>query len=127
MKILSIDNQPIHELPFLNAGKRPGDFYTDRLPIHVATVDALPEGCEAIVATADLQGREFSPKNTTRQLQQGLRLLGEVLPEFLAAEIFPELGVNEAKTGAFLAGDFYTVPGLDKRGGRRAWVDDRPQ
>ena len=73
----------------------------------------LPDDLDAIVATADLQGRE--------RFQDGIggppRLLGEVLPERLAVELLPELNIIPERVGVILAGDFYTVPNLDKRGG----------
>jgi len=113
MRILSINPEPITEIPFLNAGRGPGGFYEDRLPVMNAVVDRLPDGVIAIIATADLQGRERfqdSPNGVPR-------LLGEVLPNQLASEIVPGLGLNEGNTGVFLAGDLYTVPSLDRRGG----------
>ncbi|TWT35064.1 hypothetical protein KOR42_52330 [Thalassoglobus neptunius] len=113
MRITSIIEEPFIELPFLNAGKGQGSFYVDRLPIHEATVDVLPDEVDAIVVTADLQGRE--------RFQDGdggpLRLLGEVLPQRLTDEILPSLKFRSEQCGVILAGDFYTVPGLDKRGG----------
>lgn len=113
MKIISIAEQPGWRLPFLNAGKGPGGFYRDILPVQTGLVDQLPDGLDAIVATADLQGRE-----TFDSASGGpLRLLGEVLPQILATEILPELGIDSQRTGVILAGDLYTVPALDKRGG----------
>lgn len=112
MKITSI-SQPVTEIPFLNAGKRANDFYVDRLPIHIATVDHLPDGVAALIATADLQGRErFQDGNG-----QPIRLLGEVLPQRFADETIPKLQLPTGRIGVILAGDFYTVPALDKRGG----------
>lgn len=113
MKIKDI-TPPLVELPFLNAGRGPGGFYEDRLPIHQAIVDRLPRGLSAIVATSDLQGRERMRKSPTTPP----RLLGEVLPDILVSRILPELDVpSEDKFGVILAGDFYTVPALDRRGG----------
>lgn len=113
MKIVSITEEPRWCLPFLNAGKGPGGFYRDSLPIQTGFVDQLPGGLEAIIATADLQGRE-----TFESAAGGpLRLLGEVLPQILATEILPELAIHPHQTGVILAGDLYTVPALDKRGG----------
>ena len=112
MKILSI-SEPIIEFRYLNAGRGPGGFYVDTLPIHVAKVSELPAELAAMVVTADLQGREtFAEANG-----QPLRLLGEVLPQRLVAEVFPKLNLPAGRIGAVLAGDFYTVPALDKRGG----------
>lgn len=113
MRIQSIQQQPIAEVPFLNAGRRAGDFYRDTLPVHLGYVDRLPAGLSTIIVAADLQGRE------TFQSADGqpLRLLGEVLPNFLSQEVIPSLGIGSDRIGVILAGDFYTVPALDKRGG----------
>ncbi len=113
MRITSISSEPILEIPFLNAGKGQGSFYVDRLPVLTAEVDGLPENLDAIVATADLQGRERFEESASGPP----RLLGEVLPKRLSETILPSLGLTAERTGVILAGDFYTVPGLDKRGG----------
>ncbi len=113
MRITSINTEPITEVQFLNAGRRPGGYYVDRLPVHEAIVDRLPDGVSAIIATADLQGRERFGNSNMRPP----RLLGEVLPQMLTGEILPELRLPPGEIGVLLAGDFYTVPALDKRGG----------
>ncbi|MCS7466420.1 metallophosphoesterase [Stieleria sp. ICT_E10.1] len=113
MRITSIQPELIREISFLNAGRGPGGFYRDSLPVHRGFVDALPEGMSAIIATADLQGRETFESAGGKQL----RLLGEVLPAILCDEILPNLGLADGRIGVLLAGDFYTVPALDKRGG----------
>lgn len=113
MKIQSISTELIRDIPFLNAGKGAGSFYVDRLPVHLGVVDELPGELDAIVATADLQGRErFQDAGGGPP-----RLLGEVLPKRLAEETLPELRISPLRTGVLLAGDFYTVPALDRRGG----------
>lgn len=112
MRITSI-SEPIQEIRFLNAGKGAGSFYVDKLPVHTATVTDLPDTLDAIVATADLQGRErFEEAHGGPP-----RLLGEALPLRLAREILPELNLDASRCAAVLAGDFYTVPNLDSRGG----------
>ncbi len=113
MRITSIQSELIQEIAFLNAGRGPGGFYRDSLPVHHGFVDALPEGMSAIIVTADLQGRETFASSGGKPI----RLLGEVLPAILAEEIIPNLGVGEGRIGVLLAGDFYTVPALDQRGG----------
>ncbi len=114
MKIIEFQTSAIAEFPFLNAGRGPGQFYEDRIPVHRARVDRLPDGVAAIVATADLQGRERFQES----VGGSLRLLGEVLPQRLVSEVLPSLGIRGSQqVGVFLAGDFYTVPALDQRGG----------
>jgi hypothetical protein len=128
MKIISFQAEPVFEFRYLNAGRGPGQFYEDRLPVHVARVDRLPEGLAALIATADLQGRERFEDSPGGPL----RLLGEALPERLTREVLPALSLPETgRIGVLLAGDFYTVPALDKRGGSgdvtgvwRAFADD---
>lgn len=114
MRIVEFHNDPIVEFPFLNAGRGAGGFYVDQLPIHVATVDRLPADTLAVVVTADLQGRERFEDSPGGPI----RLLGEVLPTRLVTEVLPDFGIDDGKhVSALLAGDFYTVPALDKRGG----------
>lgn len=114
MKIIELHPEPIATFRFLNAGRGPGQFYVDRLPIQHGRVDRLPKGLSAVVVTADLQGRE--------QFEDAKggppRLLGEVVPQRLVEEVFPILKIEDpSRVAALLAGDFYTVPALDKRGG----------
>ncbi len=113
MRITSIDPDPIAEIPYLNAGKGTGAFYEDRLPILTATVDRLPEGMSAMIATADLQFRERFEDSSGGPI----RLLGEVLPGRLRDEVLPLLDLPAGEIGVLLAGDFYTLPALDRRGG----------
>ncbi|CAD79112.1 hypothetical protein RB11420 [Rhodopirellula baltica SH 1] len=113
MRITSIESKLLTEIRYLNAGRGPGDFYNDVVPVHRGFVDALPEGTSAIVVTADLQGRETFKSAGGHPL----RLLGEVLPAMLRADVLPCLGLPKGDIGVLLAGDFYTVPALDKRGG----------
>lgn len=114
MRIIDFPPSSLTEFRYLNAGRRAGEFYQERLPIHHARVDQLPAGLDAIVVTADLQGRE-----RFQEAKGGpLRLLGEVVPARLVVEVLPELGLNDAScVAALLAGDFYTLPALEKRGG----------
>ncbi|GAA5509084.1 metallophosphoesterase [Novipirellula caenicola] len=113
MKITSIDSNLLAEIEFSNAGRGPGDFDNDIVAVHRGYVDSLPDGTAAIVVTADLQGRETFASAAGRPL----RLLGEVLPGMLQTDVLPHLGLPPGDIGVWLAGDFYTVPALDKRGG----------
>ena len=114
MKIIDFSATLLKEIKYLNAGSRRSGFYEERLPIHHARVDALPVGLDAVIVTADLQGRERfqeSPGGPPR-------LLGEALPLRLVQEVLPEVGIHDpSRVAVWLAGDFYTVPALDKRGG----------
>lgn len=120
MRIVSIEESPFHLLPYRNVG---GDRRIVRatLPFLRAKVDALPNGLDAIMATADLQGREFP----TNESANG-RLLGEHLAEHCA--LFAETGMLPPldRIGVILAGDLYTRELLDKRGGsgdvRQVWA-----
>lgn len=103
------------EIAFLNAGRRPNQFFQDSLSVFHGRVAHLPEGLDAVVVTADLQGRELHAK--MKSTTHGLRLLGEVMPEIIV-EYLDALGVNStANVGSILAGDFYTYPDLRGRGG----------
>ncbi len=114
MKILNLHPDPIEVFDFLNAGRRPNQFYVDTLPVYLAEVDRLPDDLAAIVVTADLQGREKFPD---RRASDQLRLLGEVLPNMLRPTL-ESIGISpDSNVGAFLAGDFYTYPDLRGRGG----------
>ena len=100
MKITEFNPNPIVEFDFLNAGRRPNQFYVDKLPVHVGKVDRLPVGVDALVVTADLQGREAFPD---RRHSDQLRLLGEVLPQMLRPTL-AGIGVSsDANVGAILA------------------------
>jgi Icc-related predicted phosphoesterase len=114
MKILHLEPKPIVEFDFLNAGRRPNQFFVDKLPVFLGQVDRLPSGVDAMVVTADLQGREVFPN---RKSGDQLRLLGEVLPSMLLPTL-DSIGIEPGqKIGAVLAGDFYTYPDLHGRGG----------
>ncbi len=113
MRITSIEPKLLAEIQYLNAGRGPGDFSSDVVPVHRGYASGLPEGTSAIVVTADLQGRETFESAGG----QPLRLLGEVVPAMLRADVLPHLDLPKGDIGVLLAGDFYTVPALDKRGG----------
>ena len=113
MQILSAKFNCLGQIPYLNAGKRANDFFVDQLPVLHGFCDRLPDDLDAILVTADLQGREQSPQHPT----EPLRLLGECLPE-MVLPYCSQLGIKSlANVGAILAGDFYTYPNLHGRGG----------
>lgn len=84
----------------------------DAIPVHVCECNGLPASVRAIIATADLQ-RRVAPESGDANCGP---LLGEVLPRQLR-DICPQLKGLGGATGVILAGDFYTVPALDARGG----------
>ena len=112
MKILAVEDPPFDTLRYHDAHRGGGHpMCVERdLHIHLARVDALPDGLDALVVTSDLQGREL-PKDGPP------RLLGEVLAEHLEALGQLEMLPPAASTGVILAGDLYTVPGADRMGG----------
>ena len=112
MRILKLREELLTEIRFLNAGKRPSDYRMEDLPVHLGWVDGLPEGVDGLVVAGDLQGRETFESSQGRQP----RLLGEVIPSELA-DLIIDLGHIPRRFCVVLAGDFYTVPGLDRRGG----------
>ena len=113
MHIKSIELDPFDRIEFLNAGRRKNDPFIDYLPVHLARTDQLPDSLDAIMISADLQGREVSSPAPN----QPLRLIGEVLPDRMD-DVFQRLGFNAvSRIGSILAGDLYTVPGCTERGG----------
>lgn len=112
LKILEIDSVPCGYYPYLNAGPK-SDVWgkqavlQQQLPIQRVLTAGLPDTLEAVVITSDLQGLVME--------QDSSRLLGEALPEFLAMLLEIDLGIDPAKAGVVLAGDFYAT--LDSRGG----------
>ena len=96
--IRNIDTDLLGEIHYLNASSR-GGTEVARLPIVRAHVAPFGEDLDAIVACSDLQGM-------TRGALLGVHV----------AEVVAEL-VNPARTGVILAGDLYSVPAANKRGG----------
>ncbi len=116
VKILEIDRQPIHQIPFqcASSGKRGVTNLT--LPIYLGTVDRLPADLGAIVVMSDLQG--IDPDLN--------RLMGHRVAEELEALIDNLDGIpNSLQTGVILAGDLYAR--LESHGGsgdvRAVWQD----
>jgi Icc-related predicted phosphoesterase len=111
LKIGDIEATPVHRVMYLNAA-RGGGTETSYLDVLRSPVSGLGDGCEALLVTSDLQGMSPSWYEGGESL-----LLGEVLAEqmeVLAGEgIVPPI----ASTGVVLAGDMYSVPEANKRGG----------
>ncbi len=109
LTVREVEPTPLWALPYLDAGRR-GTVEHRTLPLHRAWVDRLPSGLDAILCAADLQGREDA---------DGVpgRLLGEVLAAEVAGLGAAGLLPPPERTGVLLAGDLYTVPACDARGG----------
>ncbi len=97
LRIVDIAAEPLDRLRYLNA--RPGGGTEARLlAIERATVTGLPEGLDALAVVSDLQGISN----------------GDLLGVAVAAALEP---LTTARTGVLIAGDMYSVPGANKRGG----------
>jgi hypothetical protein len=99
---ISVEPKPFHELHYLNASRR-GRAEVARLPFFRGRMP-LPSGCDALVLASDLQGMA-SPA-----WAEPAALLGVAV-----ARAIDELDLG--RVGAILAGDLYSVPEANKRGG----------
>jgi Icc-related predicted phosphoesterase len=104
IKIAAVEPAPLAELRYLNAAAT-GRTEVARLEILRGRVGRLADELDAIVCCSDLQGM----------------VSGELLGVAVAHELeqLAEAGVlpPSARTGIVLAGDLYSVPGANKRGG----------
>jgi 3',5'-cyclic-AMP phosphodiesterase len=110
MRILEIENKPLHRLRYTNAAKR-GGVESSMFEIIGAKVDTLPAGVSGILATSDLQGVV-----TPWHLGGETCLLGEHLPVELMEQADQGRFPDPVRLGAILAGDLYSAPAGDKRG-----------
>lgn len=108
MRVLSMDQSLLHEIPYLSAAAG-GQVVRRTLQVTRLIVDSLPPGIDALLATADLQGVAGEDPNTQEPL-----LLGERLAEELALLGEMEEVPPAHRTGVLLAGDLFTS--LDKMG-----------
>ena len=120
MRIFSIQDDPITRLPFLNAGRRALQFTEETYPVQLGYVDQLPGGVDAIIVMADLQGRE---RFQDADPDVAPRLMGEVIPDRLLPTLDELQLYRNENIGVILAGDFYTLPDLSKRGGTGCVAD----
>lgn len=109
MRITCVEPTPFAEIPYLNALKG-GRIEEVALPLFRGQVAGLPPELDGLVAAADLQGRESTPTGPGR-------LLGERLADELVRLAVAGAVPDPARTGVLLAGDLYTVPQLERRGG----------
>jgi Icc protein len=118
LAITEVSDEPLAEVRYLNAA-RGGGTTVARLPILRGTLRVageLADELDAIVACSDLQG-------IVRGIDGRAELLGiaiaDQLEELAADGLIPSL----ARCGAILAGDLYSVPDANKRGGHGSVVD----
>ena len=118
MKISRVSETPFHMIPYEAVTSGAKRIVPVTLPLFDAVVDQLPAGMEAIVAAADLQGREPRWQAVESQGVAEPRLLGELLADEL--EVLSEIGALPAldKVGVILAGDMFAKPDLGGRGGK---------
>lgn len=110
IEIVELEAAPIADLRYLNAARR-GGTEVRHLVVERAWARGLPEGLDAIIATSDLQG--IVPDPRTREAT----LLGVAVAELLEELAFDDLLPAAARTGVVLAGDLFSVPDANQRGG----------
>lgn len=109
LRISSIGETPVAEIRYLNAA-RGGGTLVERLPVCVAHTGRLGDELDAIVVCSDLQG-------IVRGENDAAELLGAYVAYALEELAFDRKLPPSARTGAILAGDLYSVPEANKRGG----------
>ncbi len=110
IEIVELEETAVADLRYLNASRR-GGTEVCHLVIQRARVLGLPEDLDAIIATSDLQG--IVPDPRTREAT----LLGVAVAEALEELAFDGVLPPAARTGVILAGDMYSVPEANQRGG----------
>ncbi|MFT3698716.1 MAG: hypothetical protein QM831_36555 [Kofleriaceae bacterium] len=103
IRITSI-GEPISSLSYMNA-KSGGGTEISRLDISLASVGPLADELDAIICCSDLQG-----------MLQG-ELLGVAVADHLAQLVEERVLPPAMRTGVILAGDLYSVPAANQRGG----------
>jgi Icc-related predicted phosphoesterase len=109
VRITHIEDALLGEVHYLNASPR-GGTGVERLPITCARVGALGGDLDAVIACSDLQGIVPGRDGVAELL--GVRV-AEVLEELAFDGVIPPT----ERTGVILAGDLYSVPEANKRGG----------
>jgi Icc-related predicted phosphoesterase len=110
LEVTEIEETAVAGLRYLNASSR-GRTEVCHLAILRARVRGLPEHLDAIIATSDLQG--IVPDPRTREST----LLGVAVAEQLEELAFDGVLPPAQRTGVIMAGDMYSVPAANQRGG----------
>jgi len=110
LHITGIAGELIREIHYMNASPRGGSD-VERLPVARGTLAApLGDQLDALIACSDLQGIVPGPQGRSELL--GVQV-ADVLDGLAADGAIPPA----ARTGVILAGDLYSVPAANKRGG----------
>jgi Icc-related predicted phosphoesterase len=109
IRVVEIDPAPLARVRYYNAA-RGGRRVVATLSIERARATGLPDELRALILTSDLQGIVPSPRDGSSQLL-GVAVADEL--DRLAGDALPAA----QHTGAILAGDLYSVPTANKRGG----------
>jgi len=116
LQIVGIDDAQIREIHYLNASSR-GSTDVERLPVARGTLAAPLAGeLDALIVCSDLQGVVPGPGGRSELLGVQVAVALEGLAE---GGVIPPA----ARTGVILAGDLYSVPAANKRGGYGDVVD----
>jgi 3',5'-cyclic-AMP phosphodiesterase len=113
MHILNINEKPLFEIPAVTVAAGGKGVEETAIPILSGCVEQLPDELDALLLTADLQAYDSLDKPAFAR-----RLLGFLVAEEMAAMAECQLIPNAQRIGVILAGDFYAVPALNKRGGQ---------
>ncbi len=109
MRITSRDLEPVTELTYQGA-RSGGGTETVRLQVTRLGVESVPAGCDAVLATGDLQGMAPSPWGGNPVL------LGVTLADYLQVWFEQGLIPPPHRLAVVLAGDLYSAPHADRRG-----------
>jgi len=110
IRVAGIADELIREIHYLNASPR-GGTEVERLPVARGELAAPLAGeLDALIVCSDLQGVVPGPQGRSELL--GVQV-AVVLEHLAAAGAIPAA----ARTGVLLAGDLYSVPAANKRGG----------
>ncbi|MEU4240898.1 metallophosphoesterase [Actinoplanes sp. NPDC026619] len=116
MRLVSTRPQRLATVPYRAAG--PGGVPQNvQLGVERLPVEKLPAGCDAVLATGDLQGVAPSP------LGGNPVLLGIALADYLGVWADSGLLPPAGRVGVLLTGDLYSAPGADRRGASGAVLD----
>ena len=104
MRITKMAQEPIEQFPYLTAGAGDKGVIQSWLPIYLGEMAEMPDWCDAVIVTSDLQG-------VTESDEHEQVLLGEVLPAFVSLLLQVEKpSVRPERTLVLLCGDLYADP-----------------